>query len=101
MPAKKAKRLKVIYNDGREFNVTFSPKAQVMAEDHLGRSLLECDKVRDAYYMGWCAMTCAGLCHGSFDDFLEILEDVDKSDEADAVDPTEAGPSPDGSSGSA
>lgn len=98
MPSK-LKRFKVVYLDGREFDVSFPPKAQVAAERHFGRSLMECDRVEEAYYMGWCAMTAAGLCHGSFEEFLEALSDVDKSDETDAVNPTVPIPSPDGSSG--
>lgn len=95
------KRFKVIYNDGREFDVSFSPRAQVQAERHFGRSLMEANKIEECYYMGYCAMLAAGLAHGTFEDFLDILADVDKSEVGDSVDPTVLAAQPDGSSGSA
>lgn len=81
MAGKPSKRLRITLTDGRTYDVKFTPKAQVQAERHFGRSLLTSDKIEEAYYMGFISLQVAGLYHGGFEDFLNELEDVDKPDD--------------------
>ena len=89
-----AKRLTVTYQDGREVLVKASPRAQVMAERHFGRSLTDADKVEEMFYLGWCAMTVAGIEHGDFESFLDRIDDVTWVGEDKAAVPTDQAPSP-------
>lgn len=86
--AKKSKKLTVTYLDGREVEVMMGPKAQVMAERHFGKSLMDLSNVEEVYYLGWCCLTVAGLEHLDFDSFLDVVDDVDMAEGVVADRPT-------------
>lgn len=84
----RSKKMSVYYADGRVANVTLTPRAQVMTERHFGASLLELKTVEQAYYMAWAALTSQGLETHDFEEFLNLVDDVEV-DEGPMVRPTE------------
>lgn len=81
-----ATKLKVTYADGRELEVIASPRAQVMTERHYG-GITETRQVEASYYLAWASLNKAGKEAADFDQWLDLIEDVEEG-EADEPRPT-------------
>jgi hypothetical protein len=92
-----SKRIKVVYTDGKSKEVRIGPKAEVMFERHFKVSMTKAGNdisAENMYYLAWASLHCAGVEPLDFDSFLDVLEDVEKVDGADAVDPSQSAQSP-------
>lgn len=86
-----AKRVKVIYNDGRVVEVKVSPRAQVMAEEYCNGIKQE-RGVLATFYLGWAALSKAGLEPLDFETWLDQIDDVEDIKDK-KPDPTPPAPS--------
>lgn len=96
-----SQKLRVTYTDGRIIDVLVRPKAMVEVERTYKVSLMsDADRrLEHLYYLGWAALHWSGKYGDGFEDFLNLVaevEDITPDDEF--VDPTQAAPSPDESS---
>lgn len=88
-----AKKVKVIYQDGREITLKVFPRAQVMAEEHFD-GFTTSRGVAATYYLGWAALNLSGKETLDYETWLNKIEDVeDVKDEAEEVPPTQPVPS--------
>lgn len=94
----------VTYIDGRVVEAKAMPKDFVAFERQYGTTLAGLDEastpLEHIYYLAWSPLHRSGIEPGSFDEFLDRLEEVDTKEEAAAaVDPTQpeasVEPSPD------
>jgi hypothetical protein len=91
-----AKKIKVIYNDGREIEVKVPPRAQVMTEEFVGGFKSE-RAVLATYYLGWASLNRAGKESLDFETWLDNIDDVEDVDDEE-VPPTDPAQSEDASS---
>lgn len=75
-----AVKLKVTYADGREVEVTASPRAQVMTEQYVG-GFAEERKVQAGYYLAWASLNKAGKEAADYETWLDQIADVEQVDE--------------------
>ena len=91
-----ALRFKVTYQDGKEFEVRVSPKAQVLFERHFQKTMSSFGKDPGAehlYYLAWAGAHCAGMEAADFETFLDKIKDAESLDSAvEEADPTRAAP---------
>lgn len=71
-----AKKVKVIYNDGREVEVKVPPRAQVMTEEYVGGFKSE-RAILATYYLGWASLNKAGKESLDFETWLDQIDDVE------------------------
>ena len=91
-----AKKVKVIYLDGREEVVKVPPRAQVMTEDHCNGFTRE-RAILATYYLAWAALNIRGKELLDFETWLDRIDDVEDVDD-ETPDPTPEVPSADESS---
>lgn len=76
-----ARWMLVTYLDGRDpIKVRIGPKAEVMYERHFGVSLYNAKQDISAehlYYLTWCALRSSLKEKLEFDDWLDLVEEVD------------------------
>ena len=85
-----AKKVKVIYLDGREVEVLVSPRAQVMTEQYVGGFKSE-RAILSTFYLGWAALSKAGKESADFETWLDTINDVeDVTDEPDPTQPAQS-----------
>ena len=93
-----AKKVKVVYMDGREVEVLVPPRAQVMTEQYVSGFKSE-NAILSTYHLGWAALKTAGKESADFDTWLDSINDVE--DVTEEVPPTPPAQSEDTSSDSA
>jgi len=72
--------MKVTYNDGVEVVVRVTPKVQVQFERHFKRSMFDYGMAplqEENFYIAWLAVTDAGKCSQEFEEWLDLIDDVD------------------------
>jgi hypothetical protein len=79
-----AKKVKVVYLDGRSEEATISPRAQVMTESYVGGFSKE-RAILAIYYSAWAALNKAGKVTAGFDEWLDTIDDVEDVDEPEPV----------------
>ena len=72
-----AVRLKVVYLDGREVEVTATPRAQVLAEQALSGFKDE-RRVYASYYLAWVALNNSGKEPADFETWLDLIADAEE-----------------------
>lgn len=74
-----AKKVKVIYQDGREVEVKVPPRAQVMTEEYCNGFKSE-RAILATYYLGWASLNRAGKESLDFETWLDQIDDVEDVD---------------------
>ncbi len=90
--------MKVIYNDGKETVVRVAPKAQVQFEQHFGRSMFDygmSPTQEQNFYLAWLSLRVAGKDAPEFDEWLDLIDDVDPVSDTPATPNPGVNPEPD------
>lgn len=95
-------KFKVTYADGREVEILGTPRAQLTAEEALG-GFVEGNVVKATHYIAWAALHKAGREPAGFDEWVDLIADLEEMVATDAedatADPTTSAPSSTDSSG--
>lgn len=95
-------KLSVSFADGRDsIETKLTPRAQVAAERHFGKSIGAMDSSEQIYYIVWASLHYSGREPLDYESFLNVLDDivpVKKEEDKQSHDPTSEAPSPDSSS---
>lgn len=94
----KPKPLRVWYIDDEPVEVRVPPSVQIQAEEEFGMALNQMNRLRQQYWLVWKALTKAGKETRSYEEFIEVVLDVEPVEAPDAMGPTEEAQSSDSSS---
>lgn len=92
---KKVQRVKIYFLDGREVEVSVSPRAQVNTERHIGGDWSTM-AILSVYRMAWEALRGKDKETSDFETFLDQIEDVEQLKD-ETADPTQPAQSSDSS----
>lgn len=73
-----AARLKVIYLDGRVEEVTATPRAQVLTEQHFKGGIGEHNQLQASFFAAWITLHRAGKESVEYEPWLDMIEDVER-----------------------
>jgi len=76
----KAKPFRIWYIDSEPVEVWIRPSVQVKAEEKFKTGLGDMRLVTQLYYMAWLAATREGKEHRTFEQFLDVIADVEPLD---------------------
>jgi hypothetical protein len=77
-------KLRVTYTDGTVAEALAGPRAQVACERHFKKPITEIGNsgsIETVYFLAWAALHFAGKEPRGFDDFLDVLDDVEDAGE--------------------
>lgn len=86
-----AKRVKVIYQDGRTETVRVLPRAQVMTEQHFNGMNSE-NMMAIGFHLGWAALVVLKKETLDYETWLDRIEDIELDPEEDPEQPDEEVP---------
>jgi hypothetical protein len=91
----KPKSLRVWYVDDEPVEVRISTSVQIQAEEEFNTSIMEMNRLKQQYWIVWTALVKAGKETRTFEEFTDVVVDVEPVEAPDSMGPTEEAQSSD------